>query len=402
VIYFAGEMSFGVEASLGDGLVLRKTVEALQGLLEEVTFRWSREDGLTLHEMDSAHVALVSLRLPPAMWKELVLPPGVRSVPMSLTLATLRDRLRLQKKEGPVSFAMPADGRGDLSLKLWQGEVASQFSIRLLDIDGDVLSVPDAPYDATIVMSSADFQRIMTELQVFGDVVQIVATQDALRLVLPQSGAIDATIVLKATKPTKPPTTKLSDTKHSDTKYCDTKYTEQLLPPPPGSGKAVPPAKSLAPKSQWNEAKVVTKGSDSKTPKGGDSKAATSAAVMAANRALAAKTAAARQKKKPAAGTASMTRTVEMDAEDEQLMMPPAGSATNRCVEIALREGVEQCSHDFALRYLEKFGKAAALSPTVRLRLCRDMPLIVEFDLPHRGSLSFFLAPKLEDHQPEA
>ncbi|KAL8597451.1 hypothetical protein ACOMHN_050949 [Nucella lapillus] len=51
----------------------------------------------------------------------------------------------------------------------------------------------------------------------------------------------------------------------------------------------------------------------------------------------------------------------------------------------------------FALRYLNFFTKATALSPQVSLSMSQDVPLVVEYKIADMGFLRFYLAPKIED-----
>ncbi|OWF52628.1 proliferating cell nuclear antigen-like [Mizuhopecten yessoensis] len=53
----------------------------------------------------------------------------------------------------------------------------------------------------------------------------------------------------------------------------------------------------------------------------------------------------------------------------------------------------------FALRYLNFFTKATALSPQVTLSMSQDVPLVVEYKIADMGYLRFYLAPKIEDQE---
>jgi len=55
----------------------------------------------------------------------------------------------------------------------------------------------------------------------------------------------------------------------------------------------------------------------------------------------------------------------------------------------------------FALRYLNFFTKATALSGQVTLSMSQDTPLVVEYKIPDLGFLRFYLAPKIEDQDQE-
>ena len=50
-----------------------------------------------------------------------------------------------------------------------------------MDIDSEQLTIPDTPYNATIQMPSAEFQRIVRDLQVIGDACQIAVTKEGIR-----------------------------------------------------------------------------------------------------------------------------------------------------------------------------------------------------------------------------
>mmetsp|Transcript_6218 Transcript_6218/g.10716 ORF Transcript_6218/g.10716 Transcript_6218/m.10716 type:complete len:266 (-) Transcript_6218:701-1498(-) len=51
----------------------------------------------------------------------------------------------------------------------------------------------------------------------------------------------------------------------------------------------------------------------------------------------------------------------------------------------------------FALKYLNNFGKAGGLSPTVTISLSQEVPLCVEYKIQDIGYLRFYLAPKIDE-----
>ena len=50
-----------------------------------------------------------------------------------------------------------------------------------MDIDQEHLGIPDTQYDATITMSSAEFQRICRDLAALGESVKIEASKEGVR-----------------------------------------------------------------------------------------------------------------------------------------------------------------------------------------------------------------------------
>ncbi|GFH22252.1 proliferating cell nuclear antigen, partial [Haematococcus lacustris] len=53
----------------------------------------------------------------------------------------------------------------------------------------------------------------------------------------------------------------------------------------------------------------------------------------------------------------------------------------------------------FALRYLNNFAKATPLSPSVKISLTKDLPIVVEYTIGEIGWVKYFLAPKIEDEE---
>lgn len=106
--------------------------------------------------------------------------------------------------------------------------------------------------------------------------------------------------------------------------------------------------------------------------------------------------------------------TVKITASKEGIKFQVAGDTGNGSIVIRSNpaadddddeDGVtikceEEVSLTFALRYLNFFAKATPLSGTVTLKMSPDVPLVTEYkigDDGDMGSLSFYLAPKIDD-----
>ena len=57
----------------------------------------------------------------------------------------------------------------------------------------------------------------------------------------------------------------------------------------------------------------------------------------------------------------------------------------------------EPVSLSFALRYLNSFTKATALSAQVTLSMSKELPVVVEYRIADFGYVRYYLAPKIED-----
>ena len=56
-----------------------------------------------------------------------------------------------------------------------------EYEMKLMDIDQEHLGIPDTQYDATITMSSSEFQRICRDLAALGESVKIEASKEGVR-----------------------------------------------------------------------------------------------------------------------------------------------------------------------------------------------------------------------------
>lgn len=82
-------------------------------------------------------------------------------------------------------------------------------------------------------------------------------------------------------------------------------------------------------------------------------------------------------------GNVKLAQTHNFDKEEES-------------VTIDLQEPV---SLTFACQYLNSFTKATPLSNQVKLSMCENVPLVVEYQIPELGHLRFYLAPKIEEDE---
>lgn len=57
----------------------------------------------------------------------------------------------------------------------------SDFELKLMDIDGEFLGIPETEYNASITMSSNEFSKICRDLTILGDTVVISATKEGVK-----------------------------------------------------------------------------------------------------------------------------------------------------------------------------------------------------------------------------
>eukprot|EP00760_Papus_ankaliazontas_P024222 PhM_4_TR2146/c0_g1_i1/m.60485/K04802/PCNA; proliferating cell nuclear antigen len=87
---------------------------------------------------------------------------------------------------------------------------------------------------------------------------------------------------------------------------------------------------------------------------------------------------------------------VKLEDEDNANLQPDAALPAGE-VSIVVQEPI---SLMFALKYVSAFAKAGRYSPTVTMRLSKDSPCTLEFELPgESGHVQYFLAPKVAEEE---
>jgi len=112
--------------------------------------------------MDNSHVALVSMNLshegfsPYRCDRNIALGINLNSLTKVLRAAQNEDILTLKAADSPDSL--------NLVFENTERDRSSEYDIKLMDIDQEHLGIPDTDYSATVVLPSAEFQRICRDL----------------------------------------------------------------------------------------------------------------------------------------------------------------------------------------------------------------------------------------------
>lgn len=125
--------------------------------------------------MDTSHVALVSLNLSMEGFESyrcdsnVVLGVNIANLAKVLKLADPSDSITLQADQDPgtlkLTFESPKSGR------------VTEFSLNLITLDIEHLSIPETEYSSLITINSNDFSKICKELQQLSDSLTIVTSQ---------------------------------------------------------------------------------------------------------------------------------------------------------------------------------------------------------------------------------
>jgi len=166
------------EARLIQGSILKKIMEAIKELVTDANFDCSSA-GISLQAMDMNHVSLVALQLKAEGFEHFRCD---RSQSLGINLANMSKILKCSGAQDIIT--MKAEDSGDSVTFMFESPQLtriSHFSLKLMDIDSEHLGIPDTEYKAIVKMPSAEFQRIVREIQIIGDTVKISASKDGVK-----------------------------------------------------------------------------------------------------------------------------------------------------------------------------------------------------------------------------
>jgi len=166
------------QAKLAQANLLKKILEAVKDLVSDTNFDCSAS-GISLQAMDSSHVSLVSLLLRENGFESFRCD---RPISLGLNLGSMSKIMRCAGNDD--SLTLKAEEGSDTLTFIFEsqkGDKVSDFSLKLMDIQGENLGIPDTEYKAVIKMPSGEFQRICRDLTILGDTVTISAVKESVK-----------------------------------------------------------------------------------------------------------------------------------------------------------------------------------------------------------------------------
>jgi len=165
------------EAKLEKGSDFKKIVSALKELIDQASWDLT-EDGVQLQSMDSSHVALVQLHM-----KE----DGFASYRCDNSMAMGLNMDHLNKifgafTNGTVQISSEDDSDSVKFVFEDEKQVRKQsYELRLMDLDVEQLGIPDQEYQASFTMPSSEFTKIIKDMLVIGETVNINVTKGSVQ-----------------------------------------------------------------------------------------------------------------------------------------------------------------------------------------------------------------------------
>jgi proliferating cell nuclear antigen len=167
------------EAHLTDSAIFRKLIDSVRDLVDTVTFDLS-EEGIHLQALDNNHVSLVNMALHYDGFDNYYCE---RSISLGINLQSLTKILKCSRPNDKLILQMDSNQEKlNVSFQSSEGKRTSNFNIKLMDIDSEHLTVPEMEYDATILIASGEYQRVIHDLITLGDNVTFEVDEDSFSL----------------------------------------------------------------------------------------------------------------------------------------------------------------------------------------------------------------------------
>ena len=138
------------------------------------------DEKMFIQAIDSGHVAILELNIPAAwfdVYEQTNITVGVNSVIFFKILST-RDKSQ--------SIEIQCDGDLDKLLIKFVSDNKTifdkTFEMPLVDLDAEMMSVPDMEYQAEFALPSTNFYNLINQLKMFGDSMDIECSEDKIIL----------------------------------------------------------------------------------------------------------------------------------------------------------------------------------------------------------------------------
>lgn len=150
---------------------IRTLSEALKEVLTDVNIHFE-QNGIKIMSMDGHKVTVVHLRLDAEQFENFYC---LENTIIGVNMLSLFKLLKTIGNTDIVTFYVEKEDKHKLGIRIENKEksIVSNSKLKLLDLDEDMLSIPDVEFDSVITMPCVDFQKYCRDLAIISDIVTI-------------------------------------------------------------------------------------------------------------------------------------------------------------------------------------------------------------------------------------
>lgn len=162
------------------GNAIRTLFEVLKEIVHDVNLRVD-PTGIKLLTLDGARCALVYMRLRADAFEEYHC-EGTHV--LGINMSSMFKLVKTSGSSDTITMYMDSNTRNELGIKIQNAEKNSvtDFKLKLLDVDDEIINLPDVEFDNIITMPSVYFQRICRDMLNLGETMLIRSTGNQLVL----------------------------------------------------------------------------------------------------------------------------------------------------------------------------------------------------------------------------
>mmetsp|Transcript_32586 Transcript_32586/g.50562 ORF Transcript_32586/g.50562 Transcript_32586/m.50562 type:complete len:261 (-) Transcript_32586:39-821(-) len=164
------------EATIQHAVLLKRILDSLKDLVLQANLDCS-PTGISLQALDQSHVSLVALLLRQEGFQSYRCD---RSIPLGINISSMTKILKCAGNEDSVTIQAEDDG-DSVTFVFESPHKVSEFELKLMEVEGDSLAIPDREYDANVTLPASEFQRICRDLTVIGETVLIEVSKEGVK-----------------------------------------------------------------------------------------------------------------------------------------------------------------------------------------------------------------------------
>jgi proliferating cell nuclear antigen PCNA len=149
------------------------------------------KERLYFQSMDSCRISVFELSIP-ADWFDTYDHTSSGTVPIGLSSTLLFKILNTRDKIQQTEITFDTDNSDFLNINFTSEDKSvfdKRFELPLMDIDNEIMTIPEMESNAEFAIASASFANIISQLKLFGDTIDVQCTEEKIELKSLSDGA---------------------------------------------------------------------------------------------------------------------------------------------------------------------------------------------------------------------
>jgi proliferating cell nuclear antigen len=169
-----------VEIKTVQSNAIRILFEALKDILTDVNLQFS-DDGIKIISMDGSKQAVINLKLDASKFEKFYCKSPMRA---GLNMTSLYKIIKSVKNSDIITMYITESNTTKLNIEIENKEKKTNILtvLKLLDIDEDILDIPNIAFDTVKTMPSNDFQSYVRELSIITNKIKLESVNNTFSM----------------------------------------------------------------------------------------------------------------------------------------------------------------------------------------------------------------------------